>query len=329
MLIEDVGIGVLFLLAFASGANDVGKSVATIVETHGARSIRRALAFGGLFSALGSVTAVLIATQLLSTFTSTLLTPTPADTFILAALSGTLVWILGATLLRLPVSLTHAIVGSILFLAVYLFGLHSLAWTSIILRVFLPLAGGPLAAFLLGYLVHRLKHGPATPSPDTAKKPGRLLGAAHWSSVAATSFARGINDAPKMIALGIIILPATLKTSTWQPYALVGIAVFLGSIIWGHWVTQTLVGRFIPLSHDRRVTAGVATAALVSFGALLGAPLSTTHMTAGAHAGISGAKREHLQSTLVSFLIAWLVTLPLAGLLSIGTFLLIGRIPGF
>ncbi len=313
MLIEDVGIGVLFLLAFASGANDVGKSVATIVETHGARSIRRALAFGGLFSALGSVTAVLIATQLLSTFTSTLLTPTPADTFILAALSGTLVWILGATLLRLPVSLTHAIVGSI----------------SIIIRVFLPLAGGPLAAFLLGYFVHRLKHGPATPSPDTAKKPGRLLGAAHWSSVAATSFARGINDAPKMIALGIIILPATLKTSTWQPYALVGIAVFLGSIIWGHWVTQTLVGRFIPLSHDRRVTAGVATAALVSFGALLGAPLSTTHMTAGAHAGISGAKREHLQSTLVSFLIAWLVTLPLAGLLAIGTFLLIGRIPGF
>ena len=319
----------LFLLAFASGANDVGKSVATIVETHGARSIRRALAFGGLFSALGSVTAVLIATQLLSTFTSTLLTPTPADTFILAALSGTLVWILGATLLRLPVSLTHAIVGSILFLAVYLFGLHSLPWTSIIIRVFLPLAAGPFAAFLLGYLAHKLKHGPATPSPGTAKKPGVLLGAAHWSSVAATAFARGINDAPKMIALGIIILPATLKTSTWQPYALVGIAVFLGSIIWGHWVTQTLVGRFIPLSHDRRVTAGVATAALVSFGALLGAPLSTTHMTAAAHAGIGGAKREHLQSSLVSFLIAWLVTLPLAGLLSIGTFLLIGRIPGF
>jgi len=329
LLIEDVGIGVLFLLAFASGANDVGKSVATIVETHGARSIRRALVFGGLFSALGSVTAVLIATQLLSTFTTTLLTPTPADTFILAALCGTLVWILGATLLRLPVSLTQAIVGSILFLAVYLFGLHSIPWTSIIIRVFLPLAAGPFAAFLLGYLAHKLKHGPATPSPDTAKKPGVLLGAAHWSSVAATAFARGINDAPKMIALGIIILPATLKTSAWQPYALVGIAVFLGSIIWGHWVTQTLVGRFIPLSHDRRVTTGVATAALVSFGALLGAPLSTTHMTAGAHAGIGGAKREHLQSALVSFLIAWLVTLPLAGLISIGTFLLIGRIPGF
>ncbi len=329
MLIEDVGIGVLFLLAFASGANDVGKSMATIVETDGGRNLRRTLVFGGLFSALGSVTAVLIATQLLSTFNSTLLTPTPADPFILAALLGTLIWILGATLLRLPVSLTHAIVGSILFLAVYLFGLHSLAWTSIIIRVVLPLAGGPFAAFLLGYLVHKLKHEQATPSPDTGKKPGLLLSLAHWSSAAATAFARGINDAPKMIALGIIILPATLKTSSWEPYALVGTAVFLGSIIWGHWVTQTLVGKFIPLSHDRRVTAGVATAALVSFGALLGAPLSTTHMSAGAHAGIGGAKREHLQSTLVSFLIAWLVTLPLAGLLSIGAFLLLGKIPGF
>ena len=240
-----------------------------------------------------------------------------------------MVWIVGATLLRLPVSLTHAIVGSILFLAVYLFGFTRLAWTTIGLRVFLPLAGAPFAAFFLTYLIHRLKHGEPIQNPQTLKQPGFLLRTAHWSSAAATAFARGINDAPKIVALGVILLPVELKTSAWIPYAFVALAVFMGSIIWGHWVTQTLVGRVIPLSHDRRVTAGVATAALVSVGALLGAPLSTTHMAAGAHSGIGGGRREHLQSTLASFLLAWFITLPAAGLLSIGALWLIGRVPGF
>ncbi len=305
----------------------MGKSVATIVETSGGRSIRRALVWGGVFSAMGSVTAVLVAQQLLAVFTGTLLTPTPADTFVLAALGGTAVWVLGATLLRFPVSLTHAIVGAILFEAVYLFGFSHLAWTTITLRVLLPLAGGPFAALLLTYLLHRL-HPKPQPEGQVVKQPGRLLGVAHWGSAAATAFARGINDAPKMVALGVILLPVSLQTRQWIPYAFVGGAVFLGSIVWGHWVTQTLVGRFIPLSHDRRVTAGVASAALVSVGALLGAPLSTTHMTAGATAGIGGARREHLQSTFYSFLLAWFVTLPAAGLLSIGAFILVGKVPG-
>ncbi len=305
----------------------MGKSVATIVEGSAGRGIHRALAWGGLFSAMGSITAVLVAQQLLTVFTGTLLTPTPADNFVLAALGGTAVWVLGATLLRLPVSLTHSIVGAILFEAVYLFGFSHLAWTTIGLRVLLPLAGGPFAALFLAYLLHHLHPKPPLEG-QVVKQPGRLLGAAHWGSVAATAFARGINDAPKMVALGVILLPVGLQTRNWIPYAFVGGAVFLGSIIWGHWVTQTLVGRFIPLSHDRRVSAGVASAALVSVGALLGAPLSTTHMTAGATAGISGGRREHLQSTLNSFLLAWFVTLPAAGLLSIGAFILVGKILG-
>ncbi len=337
MLIEDAGLFTLFLLAFASGANDVGKSVATIVETSRGRSIRKALVWGGLFSALGSVTAVLIATQLLSTFTSVLLTPTPENRFILAALTGTALWIIGATLLRLPVSLTHAIIGSILIQATYLYGLAHLDWTNVIIRVFLPLAGVPIAAFLLTYLVHKVRRErpaqlaqPAQPAQlQPAKKPGRTISLIHWLITAATAYARGINDAPKMVALAIIILPLSLKTQNWTPYAIVGLGAFAGSVIWGHWVTQTLVGRLVHMTKDKHIAAGVATAVLVSVGAVLGAPLSSTHIHNGATAGISGGRREHLQTALASSLLAWFVTLPAAGLLSIGAYSLIGKIPGF
>jgi len=51
LIVEDIGLGVLFLLAFANGANDVGKSVASLMSTAGPggprlRSSRLALGRG-------------------------------------------------------------------------------------------------------------------------------------------------------------------------------------------------------------------------------------------------------------------------------------------
>ncbi len=328
MLIEEAGLAVLFVLAFVNGANDVGKSVATVVESSGGRSIRRALVWGGTFSGLGSVVAVLVAGRLLSVFTQALLTPTPTQSFVLAALIGTTVWVLGATLLRLPVSLTHAIVGAIIFEAVYLFGFAHLDWTTIGFRVLLPLAGGPFAALFFAYLLHRIRPGKQRPEGQAVKQPGKIAALAHWGSAGATAFARGVNDAPKMVALGIILLPLGLQTNPLLTYLFVAFAVFIGSIVWGHRVTRTLVGRVVPLDHESNVRAGVATAAIVSVGAFFGAPLSTTHVAAGATAGVAGGRKEHVRSALAGLILAWLVTLPAAGFLTIGASMLLPRIQG-
>jgi phosphate/sulfate permease len=74
--------------------------------------------------------------------------------------------------------------------------------------------------------------------------------------------------------------------------------------------------RSAPLDHTQRLQAGLATAALVSAGAYLGAPLSTTHVHAGSTAGIGGRKEE-IVTTLRGMILPWLVTLPAAGLIAI------------
>ncbi len=301
LTIEELGLAALFALAFANGANDAGKSVASLMMPgpSGSPPRRRALVWGGLFTGVGSVTAILISGRLFSVFTpQSLLRTTPEYNFVLAALAGATLWILAATFLRLPVSSTHAIVGAIVLLAVYLFGVSGVQWGFLLYRVVLPLAAGPIGAMVAVYVLDRLTRRPAA----LGKARPRLTRIAHWGSGAATAYARGINDAPKMAALGAFFV--------------VAVAVFFGSLVLGHRVAVTVMGKHTSLDQVQRSKAGAATALVVSAGAFLGAPLSTTQVHEGSNAGIGG-RGSVVRSTLKGMLLAWLVTLPGAGIFAI------------
>jgi len=139
---------------------------------------------------------------------------------------------------------------------------------------------------------------------------------AHWGSGAATAFARGINDAPKMAALGAFFLLANPSEAAWVPYSVVAVAVFFGSIALGHRVVVTAIGKHAPLDQVQKSKAGAATALVVSAGAFLGAPMSTTQVHEGSSAGIGG-RRKVITSSLGRMLLPWVVTLPGAGILAI------------
>src|SRR5438046_9093621 len=113
----DIGLVVLFVLHFCNGANDVGKcsgALMTVPETATFRPRYSPLVWGGIFSGLGSVAAILISVRLFSAFTpQSFLQTAPGSSFILAALAGAAAWILPSTLLSIQASKTHAIVGSI------------------------------------------------------------------------------------------------------------------------------------------------------------------------------------------------------------------------
>ena len=318
MLIEEAGLGLLFVLAFANGANDVGKSVASLLHFGpGGLTGRSPLLWGGFLSGVGSIAAIIVSSRLLSTFTPEKIVNSPINSsFVLAVLAAAATWVLLATIVRLPVSTTHAILGGIMLQGVFLFGLGSLAWEFVVVRVLLPLAGGPLAALIGIYIVEHLIKRPQqsqVPAKEDDTKRARLE---HWGSAGATALARGVNDAPKMAVLGAFFLAANSVEAVWIPYSIVAIAVVIGSMMLGHRVAMTLSRRAFTLDHGQRFRAGVATAVLVSAGAYLGAPLSTTHVHSGASAGASGLK-ESIRTALRGMVLPWLVTLPAVGLLAI------------
>ena len=200
-------------------------------------------------------------------------------------------------------------------LAVYHFGLHSVQWQYLGYRVVLPLAGGPVAALVGVYILEkfaRRKGPPKQESPPTTK----IL---HWLSGAASAFARGMNDAPKMAALGAFFLIANPSEQVWVPYSIIAVAVLLGSLGLGHRVVVTAIGPHESLDQVQRSKANAATALVVSAGAIIGAPLSTTQVHSGSTAGVHG-KRSVIRSSLRSMLLPWFVTLPGAGIFAIIVF---------
>src|SRR5256884_8504846 len=175
MLVEEVGLTVLFVLAFANGANDVGKSVASLMSSTGPggpRLGRRPLLWGGVFSGLGSVSAILISGRLLTVFTpQSILRNTTDSSFILAVLIGATIWILIATLFRLPVSTTHTILGAVLLQGIFLFGFSNLKFGFFAIRVLLPPAAGPFFSLIALRIFGRLTR---RPQAEDKKSPQRF-----------------------------------------------------------------------------------------------------------------------------------------------------------
>lgn len=140
------------LLAYANGSNDNGKGVATLVG-FGAASPMQALTYATVTTALGAGVSFWFSGGLLKSF-STGLFPvgTPlAHWFFVAVLVGAFGWVILATLTGLPVSTTHAIMGSLIGAGLVAFGGATVQWQALEKAFLVPLALSPLLSLVIVY----------------------------------------------------------------------------------------------------------------------------------------------------------------------------------
>lgn len=145
---------------------------------------------------------------------------------------------------------------------------------------------------------------------------GGMLGAtaqtgidlAHYASAGAVSFARGLNDTPKMVAL--ILAATTAGRSVSVP--LVAALILVGGALGARRVAETMSHRITTqLSPGQGLIASGTAACLVVAASRYGLPVSTTHVTSGGLFGIGAVTRSARWSTISSIVGAWLITLPL------------------
>lgn len=337
-------------LAAANGANDVSKGVATLAGA-GVTRYRTAIIWGTITTLAGCLFSLTVADKLTKLFSSSIVTREPDDAFAIAVLVGTIAWVVFATLTRLPVSTTQALVGALVGAGLVV-GANAIEWSALPEKIIVPtmlaisLAYG--ISFLLSLIPKRVPEcicvtasgsstGVALPHGTLAYTDGsgaalrlesgtleecrvhnpdrRLLfsvDTVHWLSSGAVGFARGLNDAPKLVAIGAFALvPGTMSSN--ELLWIVTLAMATGSILAGQRVARRLGDDVLDLSHVEGAKANVTTAGLVGAAAFGGFPLSTTQVSASAIAGTAGTHPGRLhRRTLRDFAIAWLVT-PLAG----------------
>lgn len=140
------------------------------------------------------------------------------------------------------------------------------------------------------------------------------LDSIHWLSSGLASFARGTNDAPKIVA--ILLLGEAL--SAWTPattaVAFLGVAAAMGiGSAWGGLrVTEVLAEKVTPMDHAEGLSANITTSSIVLTAATVGLPVSTTHVSSSAIIGIGLLKglRVVRWRTVRTLVLAWIATLP-------------------
>jgi inorganic phosphate transporter, PiT family len=140
---------------------------------------------------------------------------------------------------------------------------------------------------------------------------GPVLDTMHYLSAGAVGFARGLNDTPKIVAL--LIAAQTVAPNTGL--ALVAIVMAVGGILNAHRVAETLSRKITRMNPGQGFTANLVTSLLVTTASRFGLPVSTTHVSVGALFGIGLVNGTANRKTIVAILLAWITTLPLAGLL--------------
>ena len=322
---EALLLAAALVLAFANGANDNPKGIATLYGSAQLR-YRPALLLATGAQIAGSLASVALAGALVTAFSGKGLVPSDllSGELLCSVAFAAAATVSLATWLGLPISTTHAIVGALVGGGAVAAG-PTLDLSALGNAFLLPLLLGPLLAVALAFVFVRsggslgaaLGRGRARfRRSDEMGVAGfaidAMLRSGHLLSATAVCFARGLNDTPKIVGLLVgasVVAPATGAL-------LIGAAMALGGWLAARRVADTLALRITPIENGQGLAGNLATSLLVVAASRFGLPVSTTHVSTGGIFGI-GASGGTLEGRAAGgILAAWLATLPLAAALA-------------
>jgi inorganic phosphate transporter, PiT family len=322
---------------FTNGFHDTANAMATTIATNALRP-KTAVALSGLLNLVGAFLSV----QVALTVTNAVVkiqqkdgTPAASLTsdggkalllIVLAGLVGGIVWNLLTWLLGLPSSSSHALFGGLIGATVAGLGWAGVNWNGdgskldgVVGKVLLPAVMSPVIAGVVAaagtWMVFKVTTGLA------ARYTGRGFKWGQIGSASLVSLAHGTNDAQK--TMGVITLALigsghwtdTKSIPLWVKVAC-ALAIALGTYLGGWRIIRTLGKGLVDIKPAQGMAAQMASAAVILSSSHLGFALSTTHVATGSVVG-SGLGRPGAQvrwRVAGRMLIAWLITLPAAGL---------------
>lgn len=313
---------------FLNGMNDAANSVATVVAT-GVLPPKLAVLWAAFFN---FVAAFGFEVKVASTVGKGIVDPRVVDPFLmLAVLLSAIFWTYLCTVLGLPISVSHSIIGALAGAGAAKGGLAALIPVGIA-RVAIFIVISPVLGMVLGWLLmvavfwifRRVR----------LKKVDRLFRVGQLLSSGAYSLGHGLNDAQKTMGIitALLFSVGFLKefyVPVWVILACHGV-IALGTLIGGWKVVHTMGIRLTRLRPMGGFCAETAGAISLIGASLAGIPVSTTHTIAGAIAGVGSTTRVSAVRWGVArgIVWAWILTLPTTALVSALVYWLVSGVRG-
>lgn len=296
----------IVMLAFAltHGLNTGASLLATSVNIRG---LSRVAAFGILLLGV-AVSPLLFGTAVANTIANELV-PWSGETSrvgIIVAVSVTLAAIAVLTYLKIPTSLTLALIGAVAgfgFIAVG--SVDSANIAKVLTLMFLaPLLSGVFAWLITTFLL------PILPRISYRK----YIESGHRIGFTLMSFAYGANDAQKMLAVGFLATGISGELSLNLLWIILGCtALFgLGSLFGLRKMAQTIATGVLPARPLDMVITETATSATMILSTAAGSPVGLAQTMSGAliGTGISYGYSKVRWQLVGKILLAWVTTLP-------------------
>jgi len=310
MLLISLFLATLFL-AYSNGANDNFKGVATLFGSR-TTSYQTAILWATFTTLAGAVAATFLASTLVKNFSGKGLVPdaianTPEFHIAVAIAAGLTVLI--AALMGFPISTTHSLTGAIIGAGLVAIGLKvnfSALGTSFIL----PLLLSPIIAIPLGAGIYSLSN--YINSKFKLPVNHKMINTYHFISAGIVSFARGLNDTPKIVSLILIIEYFSIRGGMIT----IAIAIALGGLLNSQKVAVTMSTKITSMNHPQGLSANIVTGVLVIAASVFGLPVSTTYVSVGSIFGVGLIAKKANIWVFSQIVLSWLLTLPTAVIIS-------------
>lgn len=311
---------------FTNGFHDSANAMATSVAT-GALSPRQAVTIAAILNVVGAF----MSTEVAKTISSGIVNDafiTPSVVF--AGLAGAILWNLGTWLFGLPSSSSHALFGGLIGAVLVSAGMAGINPSVIVSKILLPALVAPVVAGVTAMLATRLAYW----ITDRGEGHGRFSKVVfkHGQTVSASmvALAHGTSDGQKTMGIiTLVLVSAGYQESGTRPYIWVilaaGIAIGLGTYSGGWRIMRTMGRGLVDIESPQGFAAETSSTAAILASSHLGFGLSTTHVASGSILGSGIGRRTEVRwSTAGRMAIAWLLTLPAAGIVGALAALLVG-----
>ncbi len=313
---------VALIFDFLNGLHDAANSIATIVSTRVLRP-QFAVAWAAFFNFIAFLFFGLHVAQTIGTGIVSANVVDPSVIF--AALVGAISWNLITWFFGLPSSSSHALIGGLVGAGLAKAGISSIVWWGMA-KTSAAIVLSPFTGFVLALLLTLFVSWMfVRTTPYGVDIIFRYM---QFVSASLYSLGHGGNDAQKTMGIiaALLFSQGYLGGEFHVPFWVVitcQAAMGLGTLMGGWRIVKTMgskITRLTPVQGFCAETGGAITLFAATY---LGIPVSTTHTITGAIIGVGAARKMSAVRWGIAgnIVIAWIITIPAAGLISAFTYL--------